>query len=269
MQKQFAVTKSNPLHQISSLIRYFNIPLSPDPSHHPTCWDAQRPSLQSRLQAIFLLEGITDSSSSNLGCMKDPTASPNPIQPASNAFSSLVCLDFNSLEKGQFFTPTHRFAVTHTPTGLRINASGCLKYPDDFEDCRPAHSVPLHHRIATANFFSPFWQEIFIFTSCFSSKGFCVTLCPNLYPHASTLRQFDETHTCFLESQHDRYMRTLPPFQRDESHTPNPLLPSCKGWQTSPAIIPLQWDDFLFQLGDHSPGHVSSSTWSSISVKSH
>lgn len=105
----------------------------------------------------------------------------------------------NSLEKGQFFTLTHGFAVTHTPTGLRINASGCFKYPDDFEDCLPAHSVPLHHYTATANVFSLFWQEIFIFIPCFSSKGFCGTLCPNLPPsHISSEAQFDETHTCFF-----------------------------------------------------------------------
>lgn len=192
-----------------------------------------------------------------------------PVPIPYDLLSSLVCLDFNSLEKGQVFTPTHRFAVTHTPTGLRINASGCLKYPDDLEDCRPAHSVPLHHCITTASFFSLFWKEIFIFIRCFSSKGFCATLCPNLYPSCiNSEAQFDETQTCFLESQHDRYMRTLPPFQRNESHTPNPLLNSCKGWQTSPAIIPLQWHDFLLHLGDYSPGHVSSRICTSISVKS-
>lgn len=236
------------------------------PSYLPTCWDAQHASLQSRLQAIFLLEGATESSSSNHGCVKDLTANANPKCPAFLGFPFPWCLDYNSLEKGHFFTLTHSSAVPHTPTGLRINASGCLRHPDDFEDCHPAHSVPLHHHITTANFFSLSDRKSSFYTLLLI-QGLLATLCPNLHPSCISSEHSLMRHTpVSLEPLH---IRTLPPSQREESHTANPLLVSCKGWQTSPALTSLQWDDFLFYLGDCSPGPVSSRICASISVKSH
>lgn len=97
IQKQFAVTRPNPLHQfpLSSDISTFHSVLTP--GHLPTCRDAQHASLRSRWQASFLLEGITESSSSNLGCMEDLTTSPNPVCPA------FLCFLFPCMPRLLFF----------------------------------------------------------------------------------------------------------------------------------------------------------------------
>lgn len=69
--KTLCVTNSNPLQQIAVLTKYF---VSPSQSwilaFFPLTPDTQHVSSQSRWQASFLLEGITESPSSILGCIQ-------------------------------------------------------------------------------------------------------------------------------------------------------------------------------------------------------